>query len=407
MDALNTQTQLRYGEYLRKLREVSGLSQTQLCAKIWADDPAAPKEQSQLSNLWNWESGRTVPRQSMRMKIAKAFGVSEHSIHPAHFKRFAKRQLLLAGGDTDVAQAAVENSEYVATEVPVITEVEEELLPQPGEEYGDYLRRVRKFRGLLTLIQAGEAYWPGNGKNAATSIGQWERSVSTPSYDNANELAKVYGVPVSLIDPQQFARLQKDREAQETYGDYLARLRVAAGFKSVRELAAAMFGAERAKNQASTIGRWERDLAMPAPKSLKHLAQVLKVSVLTVDPHRYQPGRLLPPTLKRPEPEPKPAAPEPEIESEKISNSDDAQWMESSRIAEEEQMNAVPSIRQEYGQVPQFLKQHVDVFGVSKTDDPNYVRIRFDAILPRKTAGSLMRELVILTTDDLLSNGEE
>jgi transcriptional regulator with XRE-family HTH domain len=342
--------------------------------------------------------------------------VSPMSINPKRFKpQMMKRMLLTMPRPDEVSEEIVGSVvEGAMAGMDLFTEdvgIDPELLPKVGEDYAPYIVRLRIARGFKSqesFRRAGE--FQGN-----AVIGRLERGISVPAEETVAKLAKVLDVPLALVDPGQFKRLQEQgEEAQETYGEYLGRLRRAAGFPSQQHLGRAWeekYGGTF-KSGSQLINKWENNRSAPSPENVSKLAAMFGISAKTLDPKRFVPGRLLPPTLRVIEP-PKPPAPEPSPDVERIQNDagmpmgeeqmEDVQWDQNSPPP----AASVPSLRQQYGAMPQFLKQHVDIFGISKTDDPTYVRIRFDAIVPRKTAGALMRELVILTTDDLLGDTSE
>jgi len=410
-----------YGQYLMAIRKARGFQNTYSFAEAIYGDAKTPSRTSQQANIWNWENDKTVPRGSILAKLANALKVSPSSINPKRFQPSMMKRMLLTMPREDevseeivgsVIEGAMQGMDLFTADVGI----DPQLLPKVGEEYPSYITRLRIARGYKTMERMRIA--GGFAGNAV--IGRLERGQTTPTEATILKLSAILDVPVALVDPAQFKRLQNEgEEAAETYGEYLGRLRRAAGYVNQQDFGIAWVqrhgGFEKSGSQL--INKWENNHSVPSKENLSKLAAMFGVSAKTLDPKRFVPGRLLPPTLKVIEPPKPPApdlAPEPAPDDvERIQN--DAGMSMITDMAEDVQWDqnaappapSVPSIRQEYGAIPQFLKQHVDVFGVSKTDDPAYVRVRFDAILPRKTAGGLMRELVILTTDDLLGDTSE
>lgn len=408
MDTINPDTLApTYGMYLRALREAKGLGDARAFARAIYGDVAKPAPSSQISNIWNWETGRTLPRGAVLGRIANALQVKVHSINPKHFKPAWMKRLSI----TRAAVPAVEDKpmDVAPPAESIITNLPEELRPLPGEQWGAFLKRMRLLRGYDTSKALGQAMDAG-----PSLVAKLERGAGPPMPETSAKLARLLDLPEPLMDKAQFDRIQdQGDEAVETYGEYIARLRRAAGYLNQTSFGRA-YG-ERfkvsGKSSSALINKWETGYQVPSGASLDRLAQMLGISARTLNPERFVPGRLLPPTLKVVEP-PAPPKPEPEVpapQSDDTTLSADVAWDEGSRevVAETEFAAPAPSVRKEFGAIPQFLKQHVDIFGISQTDDPQYVRIKFDAVLPRKTAGGLMRELVILTTDDLLGGGED
>jgi transcriptional regulator with XRE-family HTH domain len=414
MDQRNPITSPSYGDYLRALRERRGYKQIRDFAEAIYGDTEKPARTSQMANISSWECDRTTPRGSILGKIANALGVKPASINPKRYKPSMMKRMLLTMTPPQEISEPVRSApdDGIIHEggvyVPPSTEaLEAELLPQPEESYGDYLRRVRLYRGFENSQTLREVA----GITGKDVINRVENGLTTsPSEDTFVRLGTALGLPTSLVDPGQFKRIQSQGEdATETYGEYLIRLRRAVGFETQGALGKALaerFGLQPVST-VTLLSKWERGVSQPGGKNVIRLAQLYGVSALTLDPKRFVPGRLLPPTLKvvAPEPAPKETVDVENVEmteeqiADEAMQTADVQWSDGTETVA---LAPAPTLKQEYGAMPQFLKQHVDVFGVSKTDDPGYVRIRFDAVLPKKTAGGLMRELVILTTDDLL-----
>lgn len=405
-----------YGAYLKALRIARGFTDPKLFAKAVYGDVEKPSVASQNSNIWNWETDRNTPRGPVLGKIANALNVSPHSINPKHFKPSWMNRLAIMkplGPNTEDGYREEGGAPFVPN--ALLDSLPEEIRPGFGEPFNVYVKRMRELRGFDTAASLTSAM----GTSPAV-VSRVEKGLSVPTEETSQRLAETLDVPYALMDKSMFERLQEQGdEATETFGEYLSRLRRAAGYKTQATFAIAWSETYPDQNfdaAQQALSKWENGRALPSRTSAEKLAKMLGISAKTLDPKRFVPGRLLPPTLKivEPELEPEAAAEEVDVETvtpqvEMLTNgmdiaSSDVQWGGEQAMSDDQRL---VSVREKFGNMPQFLKQHVDVFGVSKTDDPAYVRVRFDAILPRKTAGGLMRELVILTTDDLLGNGEE
>lgn len=392
-----------YGDYLRALREARGMDPNAF-AKALYGEAEVPKLASQLSNIWNWESGKSTPRGAILGKIANALGVSPKSVNPKHFTPSMMNRMLL---QMQPAAALSEEEREALLRMPQDRfsdlDIEPLFLPQPDEKYGDWLKRVRIAKGFKTANDFAR----GAGFIGTASYPRYEKGLSKPAQESVEKIAMTLELPFALCHADTFERIQNlGDEATETYGEYLGRLRREAGFKTHPDIAKVWFSLGYAKGEASVgqiFSKWETGHVLPSTRSQERLAKLYGISAKTLDPARFKPGRLLPPTLKvvAPEIEPQPAL---EVDVERM-QADDVQFDETS-IPPPPPETPIVEHDSEFDGMPQFLKSHVDIFGVSKSDDPNYVRIKFDALVPRKTAGKLMKRLVKLTTTDLLG-GEE
>lgn len=397
-----TTPEASFGTYLKALREARGMDPTALAKAIYGE-AEVPKYNSQLANIWNWESNKTVPRGSILGKIANALSVAPKSVNPKHFKpSMMNRMLLQMQPSSGLSEQEREALLSMPQDRFSDLDIDPLYLPQPEEKYPAWLKRVRIAKGFKTSPAfARSAGFPG-----VASYDRYEKGLSKPMPESVERMAMILELPYALCHADTFERIQQlGDEATETYGEYLARLRREAGFKTHAELVKAwtaqgFTGAGDSTGQL--FSKWETGGQLPSPKSQERLAKVYGISAKTLDPDRFKPGRLLPPTLKVVAPELE-AETAPEIDREALA-SEDVPFDETSTPPLPE--TVLVERDSEFGTIPQFLKSHVDIFGISKSDDPKYVRIKFDALVPRRTAGALMRELVILTTDDLLG-GEE
>lgn len=402
-----------YGGYLKQLRLARGFTDLKDFAKAVYGEIEKPNLHTQMSNLGNWEADRFRPQGASLGKLANALKVSPHSINPKHFKASWMNRLAImkplagkAGDETsDGATPFVLNT--------LLDSLPEEIRPGFGEAFSAYVKRMRLLRGIPSP-NALSSKLKANGGGGNMVVQRIENGQSKPMQETSARLAEVLDLPYALMDKALYDRLQEQGdEATETYGEYLSRLRRGAGYMTQVEFAKAWsekFGIG-VDGISANVNKWETDRSFPSTTSLDKLAQMFGISVRTLDPKRFVPGRLLPPTLKVVEPEPTPAPAPEEVDVEAVTTppemlnngmdigTADVQWEKGGEPS-------VPTLREEFGGMPQFLKQHVDVLGLSKTDDPDYVRIRFDAVVLKKTAGGMMRELVRLTTDDLLGTNE-
>lgn len=77
----------------------------------------------------------------------------------------------------------------------------EQDLAQRRRRRAWWLRVARESRGLS---QSGVAEALGLSRKSASTVGDWERQVSDPSLRQLEQLAALYGVPLSLfMDPPQ------------------------------------------------------------------------------------------------------------------------------------------------------------------------------------------------------------